>query len=149
MPELLTVHEAQERILAIFSARPVEIVPLLSAYHRVLAQEIQAAQDLPPFTNSSMDGYAVISTDLAIAAPQTPRTLRVVAEIPAGSVSSRALSSGETARIMTGAPLPEGADAVVPLEDVRLETTGSGEAVVFFHPAAPGACRPARFTWPG
>jgi molybdopterin molybdotransferase len=138
MPELLTVREAQERILSVFSPRPVEMVPLLSAFHRVLAQDVRATQDLPPFTNSSMDGYAVRSADLTEASPQSPRTLRIVAEIPAGTVSNHVLSAGETARIMTGASVPEGADAVVPLENIQLDATGTVEQAIFSQPSAHG-----------
>jgi molybdopterin molybdotransferase len=139
MSDLLTVRAAQDRMIDGFQPRPAEIVPLLSAFHRVLASDIFATQDLPPFSNSSMDGYAVKSADLAAAQPNAPVKLRVVAQIPAGSVAEQGISSGETARIMTGAPIPDGADAVVPLEEIQLENIAGVEMVVFSHPTTPGS----------
>jgi molybdopterin molybdotransferase len=144
MTELLSVREAQERILAAFTPRPSEMVPLVSANHRILAADLPAPQDLPPFANSSMDGYAVRSADLAHSSAEAPVALQVVAEIPAGSISSRAISNGEAARIMTGAPVPSGADAVVPLEEVQLETARGVDSVRFYRPVEPGASIRAR-----
>jgi molybdopterin molybdotransferase len=138
MAETLTVLQAQERILACFAPRTAEVVPLISAYHRVLARNILASQDLPPFANSSMDGFAVKSSDLRSASSDAPVSLRVVALIPAGTVSNRTVSTGESARIMTGAPLPGGADAVVPLEDIQPGNSGSEETVLVFKPISPG-----------
>src|SRR5215470_5107677 len=113
---ILSVDEARARILAHFQAVTTEQVPLHEAANRVLAVEIRAANDLPPFSNSSMDGFALRAADSANAAPAAPTTLRVVADIPAGSSPTISLAPGEAARIMTGAQIPGGADTVVPVE---------------------------------
>ncbi len=116
MSELLSVDQAVERILSGIQPLADERVPLLDALGRVLAAPLVADISLPPFANSSMDGFAVRATDVARASSERPASLRVVMDIPAGSSPSRALGAGEAARIMTGAPVPAGADAVVPVE---------------------------------
>lgn len=109
---MLPFDEALRRILVLARQTDVELVPLEVALGRVLADEsIMAPIDVPPFTNSSMDGFAVRSAD-------TPGELRLAGEVPAGSAAAVSLAGGTTQRIMTGAPLPPGADAVVPLEVV-------------------------------
>ncbi len=114
---LLSVAEALERLLAEFQTLESEAVDLQHALGRVLAEPLTAPLDLPPFANSSMDGYAVHAADVAHAGPQTPATLPVVADIPAGaSLPETPLPAGAAARIMTGAPVPPGADAVIPIE---------------------------------
>lgn len=115
--EYLTVAEALALVLSRVRVLPPEKVELLEALGRVLAEDIIAAEDLPPFANSSMDGYAVRAADVAAAGPEIPQTLKVVADIAAGKTGPVTLMPGEAARIMTGAPLPAGADAVVPVED--------------------------------
>jgi molybdopterin molybdotransferase len=109
----------------------------------VLAQDIRAANDLPPFDNSSMDGFAVRAADLQGATAASPRRLRVVADIPAGSQPTVSLASGEAARIMTGAPTPPGADAVVPVEETDFNNRDAGtpapNEVQIFKSAKPGA----------
>ncbi len=84
---------------------------------RILAEDIFAPYDLPPFPNSAMDGFAVRAADVANASQQKPAKLRVIADIPAGRTPDTVIQPGEAARIMTGAPLPEGADCVIPVED--------------------------------
>lgn len=116
MPNLLNVDDAIQQILATIVRLPAETVPLPETLDRVLAADIVAAIDLPPFANSSMDGFAVHAADVA-GADQAPVCLPVTMDIPAGVPPSRELAAGEAARIMTGAPLPPGADAVVPVED--------------------------------
>ncbi len=116
LPDLLNVDEAVARILDAIHFLGIEHVPLLDALGRVLAAPLVADLSLPPFANSSMDGFAVRAADLASASPAQPVTLRVVADIPAGAAPTHTISLGEAARIMTGAPLPSGADAVVPVE---------------------------------
>ncbi|HLO28835.1 MAG TPA: gephyrin-like molybdotransferase Glp [Anaerolineales bacterium] len=123
---LLSVDQARERILSQFQSVTTEILPLAGCSNRVLAQDIVAANDLPPFDNSSMDGFAVRSADVGEAATASPRSLHVVADIPAGSHPTISLAPGEAARIMTGAPLPEGADAVVPVEDTDFDNRDAG-----------------------
>lgn len=115
--ELLTVAEALAIILQRVAPLESETVDLLDALGRVLAEPVVAADSLPPFPNSSMDGYAVRSEDVAPAGPEAGVSLRVVADVAAGAPSAVALTPGTAARIMTGAPMPDGADAVVPVED--------------------------------
>ena len=123
---LLSVNEARERILSQFHPVKTETLPLVDSLNRVLAKDVQAADDLPLFDNSSMDGFAVRAADVAEAAARSPRSLRVVADIPAGTDPSVILAPGEAARIMTGAPMPEGADAVVPVEETDFESRDAG-----------------------
>ena len=140
---MLSVQEARKRILAHF--RPVETLstPLGEASGRVLAQDVNAGIDLPPFDNSSVDGFAVHSADVQGADPGSPRTLKVVADIPAGSNPTISLHAGQAARIMTGAPLPSGADAVVMVEDTDFKSRDAGSAtpsqVAIFRPTPPNA----------
>ncbi len=123
---LLSVSEARERILAKFQPVPTESLPLAECLNRVSARDISAADDLPPFDNSSMDGFAVRSADVADASPASPRRLRVVADIPAGFAPTISLSPGEAARIMTGAQMPAGADAVIPVEETDFQNRDAG-----------------------
>ena len=113
----LTVAEALSTVLDAVDVLDMEQTPILDALGRVLAAPIIAGNSLPPFPNSSMDGYALIAADLVTATPEQPARLRVVADIAAGAISNVTLTPGTAARIMTGAPLPPGADAVVPVED--------------------------------
>ena len=122
---MYSVTEARERILSHFQSTPQESIPLIECANRVLAADISAAHDLPPFDNSSMDGFAIRSADSANAAAQGV-TLKVVADIPAGSVPTVTLAAGEAARIMTGAQLPKGADAVIPVEDTDFHVRDAG-----------------------
>jgi molybdopterin molybdotransferase len=112
MADLMPVSVAVERIVGTIRRLQSEPVAVSSALGRVLAADVVSPLDLPPFDNSAMDGYAVRSQDTA----STPITLRVVDDIPAGRAPSRDIGPGEAARIMTGAPMPSGADAVVPVE---------------------------------
>ncbi|MEW6083019.1 MAG: gephyrin-like molybdotransferase Glp [Chloroflexota bacterium] len=139
---LLSVSEARERILSRFQPVPTESLPLADCLHRVLAHDIAAADDLPPFDNSSMDGFAVRSADVADATPASPQRLRVVADIPAGFAPTISLAPGEAARIMTGAQIPTGADAIIPVENTDFNDRSSGaplpENVGVSHPVVPG-----------
>ncbi|HEX5018110.1 MAG TPA: gephyrin-like molybdotransferase Glp [Actinomycetes bacterium] len=94
---------------------PLEL-RLLDAHGCTLSEDVKAGWDLPPFTNSSMDGYAVRSQDVVGASEASPVSLPVVGDIPAGYSGALAVSPGQCARIMTGGPMPAGADAVVPIE---------------------------------
>jgi len=114
---MLTVAEASERILAEINPLGIEIVPLRQALGRVLAEDVSATVTMPPWSNSSMDGYAVRSADITPAMSGEPVKLRVVATIAAGEFAPRALKRGEAMRIMTGAPVPKGADSVIRKED--------------------------------
>ena len=133
---MLSVSEARQRILSGFEPVEATPLPLVAAVGRVLAVDIHAEIDLPPFDNSSVDGFTVIAADIAGASPDSPKTLKVVADIPAGTYSSLALRNGETARIMTGAAVPLGAEAVVMVEDTdfnyRIAGTSAPETVKVF-----------------
>ena len=126
---LLPVSEARERILAAFATLNTVHIPLKDSVGRILAEEIVAATDLPLFDNSSMDGFAVRAADLTSAGSDTPITLPVVDDIPAGTMPTHQLQPGEAARIMTGAPLPPGADAVVPVEETDFNNRAPGAAL--------------------
>ena len=115
--EDLSVHEALELILARVEILKAEDVPLLGALGRILAEPVVAGDSLPPFANSSMDGYALRAADVVAAERDAPVGLRVVGDIAAGSSPTLTVVPGTAARIMTGAPIPLGADAVVPVED--------------------------------
>jgi molybdopterin molybdotransferase len=116
---MLSVDEALERVLAGVPVLGRETVPLAQALGRVLAQPVVAGREIPPWDNSSMDGYAVQAGDTREASQDRPVALTVVGEIAAGAVAGRELGSGQAFRILTGAPLPPGSNAVVPQEDVR------------------------------
>jgi molybdopterin molybdotransferase len=119
MSPLASLEATREEVLALAGPlAPVEI-PLGDALGAVLAAEVTAAEDVPPFANTAMDGYAVRAADTAGAAPDAPARLRVVGELPAGRAPSVAVGAGEAIRIMTGAPMPPGADAVVMVERTR------------------------------
>src|SRR3712207_7798815 len=125
---MLSLEAARERLLA--RAQPVgaERVPLADAVGRVLADpRVVAPVDVPPFPNSAMDGYAVRAAD-------TPGTLALAGEVAAGMATLPSVEPGRAVRIMTGAPIPPGADAVVPVEDA----TEDGDTVAL-GAAAPGA----------
>lgn len=117
MREGLTVDEAQELILGETPVLGAETMTAANALGRVLAESIISARSHPPADCSAMDGYAVRSGDLVGASRDTPISLPVVFEVPAGGQAERSLAEGEAARIFTGAPLPDGADAVVMQED--------------------------------
>jgi molybdopterin molybdotransferase len=129
MGELLTFEEAQTQVLARVVVLPAERVPLGAAAGRVTASAVVAAVDLPPFPSSAMDGYAVRAADV-------PATLPVVARIAAGRPAERALAAGEAMEISTGGVVPEGADAVIPVEYV---VKRDNESVEVPDPVASGA----------
>ena len=115
----ITPAEALEIVLGHTPVLGAETVGLTDALGRVLAEPVCASRTLPPADNSAMDGYAVQRADLAGASADRPVTLPVAFEIPAGGAAPRPLRSGETARILTGAPMPPGADAVVQQENTE------------------------------
>jgi molybdenum cofactor synthesis domain-containing protein len=112
----------------------IEHVPLEQANGRVLASDVVAAADVPPFARAAMDGYAVRAGDTAGAARSSPRTLRCVEEIFTGQMPRRTIGAGECAAVATGAPMPDGADAVVMVE----ETSHDADAVQIFAATQPG-----------
>lgn len=115
--DMISVEEARARILERFEVLPPAEVPLLEAVGLVLAEDVRAGFNIPPHANTGMDGYAVRSADTAGATYDTPLTLRVIGYIAAGAVFDREVGPGEAVRIMTGAPMPPGADSVVPFEE--------------------------------
>ena len=137
-PEFLSFAEARKRVMAAVRPLPSERVPLDDALGRALESAIRAPHALPPFANSAMDGVVVRAADLASASEARPVTLEVIATIAAGHPAKRALQSGEAMRIMTGAPLPAGADAVVPVEDGERAGGADAEWARLRHAPAPG-----------
>ncbi len=113
----MSVEEARERILAFLHVLEPERKPILDALGQVLAEDIEGHFDIPPLANSAMDGYAVQATSVAGASPEHPMTLRVTGIVAAGHLPTVAVETGTAVRIMTGAAIPDGADAVVPFED--------------------------------
>jgi molybdopterin molybdotransferase len=114
----LSVDEALERILARVKPLPPVPMGLLEALGTTLAADVVADRDIPPFRNSAMDGYAVVAADVA----KVPAVLTVVGEVAAGAMPLRSLVRGEAMRIMTGAPMPDGADTIVRVEDTDNRT---------------------------
>lgn len=142
---MISVEEARDRILAFFERLPATRMPLLAARGLVLAEDVVAPFDLPPLDNTAMDGYAVRATDTDGASEAAPRTLAVIADLAAGYVLDKTVGPGQAVRIMTGAPLPSGADAIVPFEETDEMLRAPGErakrsaTVRVFKAAAPGA----------
>ncbi len=117
---MLLVEEALDRILAQVTPARAETVPLEHAYDRVLAEPVYSPRDVPPFNNSSMDGYAVQAADTR----DESFTLNLLEVIGAGKVASQTVKPGTTSAIMTGAPMPNGADAVVKVENTNAARSG-------------------------
>jgi molybdopterin molybdotransferase len=118
---MLSVEEALEKILHEVNILEAETVPILDSPGQVLAEDIKANINVPPLDNSAMDGYAVRSRDTLGASATSPRFLRVIDTIMAGSISRKEVVPGTAIRIMTGAPLPGGADSVVQFENTDEE----------------------------
>ena len=123
---MIALEDAQASILGAVRPLPPRVVPVRDAAGLVLAADVVANEPVPPFANTAMDGYAVRAAD-------TPGRLRVVGELPAGRAPTIPVGPGEAIRIMTGAPIPDGADAVVMVERTRTE-----DAEVFVEVAQPG-----------
>ncbi len=115
--KLISADEALKTVLQGVKPLPAQQVPLVEAFGRVLAEPVVAKEDIPPFANSAMDGYAVRAEDVASASRDHPVHLRVIGSSAAGYVPSTAVVSGTAVRVMTGAPLPRGSDAVVRFEN--------------------------------
>ena len=114
---MISVEEALERILSHFSVLDAEERPILDALGQVVAEDIVSRITIPPLDNTAMDGYAVRAPDTAGASEASPVRLRVIGELAAGYLFDGAVEAGTAVRIMTGAPIPAGADAVVPFEE--------------------------------
>ncbi len=115
--QMISVEEAQERLLSHVSVLKKEEVPILDSLGQVLAEDLRSAIRVPPLDNSAMDGYALRAKDTAGALRGSARLLRVIGTVAAGSISDKEVVPGTAIRIMTGAPIPKGADSVVRFED--------------------------------
>ena len=131
---MLSVEEAQKKVLSAFQRLETEPAAILEATGRVLADDIRADVDIPPHANSSMDGYAVQAADTATASQESPASLHIIGDLPAGHVPEQEVEAGTAIRIMTGAPIPPGADAVVKVGDTEMEDG----FVHIFTPVEPG-----------
>ncbi len=130
MQKLTSLEDAQKIVLEACRTLPVEKIGLIEALGRVLGEDIIAPRDNPPWDNSAMDGFAVRWEDIRQQHAITKAmTLKVIEEVPAGKVATKTVGSGQAIRIMTGAPMPKGADTVVKVED----TESTGETVTIFH----------------
>ncbi|MPZ50028.1 MAG: molybdopterin molybdenumtransferase MoeA [Dehalococcoidia bacterium] len=118
---MISVEEARARILDAISRLPPETKPLEDALGQVLAEDVSSPLTIPPRDNTSMDGYAVRAADTEDSSQASPRELRVIGEVAAGYTYDGELQPGSAVRIMTGAPIPAGADAVVPFEETDEE----------------------------
>jgi len=114
---MISVEEALEKVLSYVEVLEPELKPILDCLGQVLAEDVYSTIDIPPLDNSAMDGYALRAKDTRGASESSPRYVVVVGEIAAGSMPTKEVRPGTAIRIMTGAPLPEGADAVVRFED--------------------------------
>ena len=138
-PDMLSVEEALERVLALVAELPAADAALLDADGLTLADDVAAPFAIPSLDNSAMDGYAVRAADVAGATEGQPVALRVVGQVQAGALPAAAVSEGEAVRIMTGAPIPPGADAIVPWELTdEAETRALRTSVAVRHAASVG-----------
>ena len=133
---MLPLEQAQRRVLASVNRLSETQLPVWEARGLALARPVTAPHDVPPFTNSAMDGYAVRAGDVS----RPPTVLEVIEDVPAGSVAGRPVTPGTTIKIMTGAPMPEGADAVARVEDTQ---SLPGAVRILAAPAPGTAVRPA------
>jgi molybdopterin molybdotransferase len=131
---MIKVEEALKTILENIRPLDCENIPITSALGCAIGESIVSGRTIPPLANSAMDGYAVVAGDTAFASKGNPAVLDVLEDVPAGKVATQPIRKGQAIRIMTGAPLPEGANAVVRVED----TEAQGGRVKIFVAAAPG-----------
>jgi len=131
---MISLEAALSQILAAIHPLGMEKVNLLDALGRVIGEDIAASRSIPPKNNAAMDGYALRSADIRGASPEKPVVLDVIEDIPAGAIPQKRVGQGQAARIMTGAPVPDGADAVLRMED----TEKDGQRVRVFVEALEG-----------
>jgi molybdopterin molybdotransferase len=131
---MISVEKALSTILAHFRPLSLEKIKILDALNRVTSEDLYAPRNIPPADNSAMDGYAVIFMDIKGATKRNPVILKIIEDIPAGKVPRKKLKKGMTARIMTGATIPEGADAVIRQEDTKKD----GQKVFIYAPVKRG-----------
>lgn len=115
----LTVEEGLELLLEHSNPVSTQMIPVWQGNGRVLAQDVIARENIPPFDRSPLDGYAVRACDIVSASEESPVTLHIIEEVPAGHAPSKAVQKGEATKILTGAPIPEGADVVVKFEETE------------------------------
>ena len=145
---MLSVEEALQRILSYCNVLEVEDAPILDALGQVLAEDVVARYDIPPLDNSAMDGYAIVASSLEGASRESPVVLSVVGSVAAGELPREEVRPGTAIRIMTGAPVPVGADAVVPFEESdeserRRSGSDPGEIAIHVEVRAGAEIRPA------
>jgi molybdopterin molybdotransferase len=133
---MLTVDEARRIILDTLQPLPIERIPFTETLGRVLAEDLVAETPVPRFPQSAMDGFALRSADTLAATPDRPMALNILGTLAAGHQASWTLSPGTAVRIMTGAPIPPGADAVVKREDTEF----NAESVRVMRPVSPNDC---------
>lgn len=142
---MIGVDDAREQILAAFAPLPAVGMPIADSLGLVLATDVYAPGNVPPFANAAMDGFAVRAIDTVHASEDAPARLRVVGQAAAGHLPDRVVGPGDAIRIMTGAPVPAGADAVVRFEETDEATRPggrggfAGSAIAIYHAARPGA----------
>jgi molybdopterin molybdotransferase len=143
---MISIEEARARILDVVARLEPEEKPISAALGQVLAEDVVSPVTIPPFDNTAMDGYAVRAADTEGASPDAPVRLRIIGEVAAGYIFEGRVEKGGAVRIMTGAPIPAGADAIVPFEETD-ESPGrnfgsfakSADSVGVFKAARPGA----------
>ena len=137
---MISADEALAQVLGSVAILGIERIPLRAALGRILAEEIRSTRDIPGFDNSAMDGYAVRAADVAGAGERTPRRLKVMETVAAGSMPTVQVKAGEAVRIMTGAPVAQGADSIVPVERTR---SSDGMVEILAEPALGEFVRPS------
>lgn len=125
---MLEVEDALAHFLSYFHPLKPDQVPILDALDRVLAEDVIAEMDIPPLSNTAMDGYTMRCDDTGGARKDAPKRLRVIGELAAGSLMRQPIQPGTAVRIMTGAPIPAGGEAVIPFEEVEVD----GEDILIF-----------------
>ena len=141
--DMLSVEEALTQIISCFTTLESEEKPILECLGQILAEDVTSPLDLPPLSNSGMDGYAVIWNDIAHSSHQNPTQLNVIGIVPAGQVSIQTVTSGSAIRIMTGAPVPKGADTIIPFEEtdeVERRNSGAGLNNININTSLPKGC---------
>ncbi len=135
---MISVEQALEKVLGHIEVLGAEEAPILGCLGQVLAEDVLSEIDIPPLDNSAMDGYAVRAADTRGASRKSPRILRVIDTVIAGSIPKTKVEPGTTVRIMTGAPIPKGADAIVKFEDTDQSGGGGSSEVGILAEVAPG-----------
>ena len=133
----ISLDEAKELTKTVKIPIEEEKIVIKNAHNRILSQDVFSKVNDPPFDNSSMDGYAVIYSDTIKATIDNPIKLKVIDTIPAGEMSENEIHSGHASKIMTGAPIPKGADSIIMIE----KTQKDGDYVKIFHPSFPNYIR--------